>query len=179
MYPVVRVIKELITNRKAPKLHPLDTHVSYHRCWPQDIDTYFEMNNGRILTIFDLGRTGLAARVGLLDVLKQNRWGLTMAGVSVRYRKRIRPFAKFRIVSKTAGWDHRFVYIDQSIWIGDECATQAMYRSAITSANGIVPPDQVFAALGHEGSSPQLPEWIKNWIDADATRPWPPTDSGT
>ena len=179
MYPVVRVIKELIINKRRPKLHPLDTHVSYHRCWPQDIDTYLEMNNGRILTIMDLGRTGLAQRVGLIDLLKRKRWGLTMAGVSVRYRKRIRPFAKFRVISKTAGWDHRFVYIDQSIWIGDECATQAMYRSALTSKDGIVPPDLAFAALGHEGVSPKLPDWIKNWIDADATRPWPPTDAST
>ncbi|KJZ21103.1 acyl-CoA thioesterase [Loktanella sp. S4079] len=178
MYPVVRIIKELLINRKAPKLHPLEAHVSHHRCWPQDIDTYFEMNNGRILTIFDIGRTGLATRVGLLNVLKEKRWGLTMAGVSVRYRRRIRPFKKFRIVSKTAGWDHRFVYLDQSIWIGDECCAQAMYRSAVTSKDGIVPPQQAFEALGYEGPSPELPDWIKNWIDADATRPWPPADSG-
>ncbi|MFY9205810.1 MAG: acyl-CoA thioesterase, partial [Yoonia sp.] len=110
MYPFVRLIKELIVHRTAPALDILDTHVSHHRCWPQDIDNYLEMNNGRILTVLDLGRTGLAMRTGLLRVLRAQKWGLTMAGVSVRYRKRITPFVKFKIVSRAIGWDDRFFY---------------------------------------------------------------------
>ena len=178
MYPLIRLAKEYVLHRKAGELDPMATHVSHHRCWPQDIDLFMEMNNGRILTILDLGRTTLAHRVGLLRALRQNRWGLTMAGVSVRYRKRIRPFVKFRTVSKAVGWDHRFMYLDQSIWIGNECAVQALYRSAVTDKNGIVPPQRVFEAMGHTGDSPTLPDWVQGWIDADATRPWPPMDDG-
>ncbi|WP_342077382.1 acyl-CoA thioesterase [Yoonia sp. SS1-5] len=178
MYPLVRLAKEYILARQKGPLPPLGTHVSHHRCWPQDIDLFMEMNNGRILTILDLGRTTLAHRVGLLRALQRNKWGLTMAGVSVRYRKRIRPFVKFRVVSKPVGWDHRFMYLDQSIWIGDECAVQALYRSAATDKNGIVAPDRLFAAMGFTETQPALPDWVKAWIDADATRPWPPTDNG-
>ncbi|MEJ6404855.1 acyl-CoA thioesterase [Yoonia sp. 2307UL14-13] len=178
MYPLVRLAKEYLIARGAPPLDPLGTHVSHHRCWPQDIDLFMEMNNGRILTILDLGRTTLAYRVGLLRTLQKQRWGLTMAGVSVRYRKRIRPFVKFRTVSKAVGWDHRFAYLDQSIWIDDECAVQALYRSAVTDKNGLVTPDRLFAVMGHEGVSPDLPPWVQSWIDADATRPWPPIDNG-
>ncbi len=179
MYPIIRLIKEYVVHRKAGDLPPLGTHISHHRCWPQDIDVFIEMNNGRILTILDLGRTTLARRVGLLQALRQNKWGLTMAGVSVRYRRRIRPFVKFRTVSKAVGWDHRFFYLDQSIWIGEHCAAQALYRAAVTDANGIVPPERIFAAMGFEGEAPTLPDWVQNWIDAEATRPWPPQDDGT
>ena len=56
MYPLIRLAKEYLIARKAPPLTPLGTHVSYHRCWPLDIDLYMAMNNGRILTILDLGR---------------------------------------------------------------------------------------------------------------------------
>ncbi|WP_296426999.1 acyl-CoA thioesterase [Yoonia sp.] len=179
MYPLVRLAKEYVIHRNADDLPALGTHVSHHRCWPQDIDLFMEMNNGRILTILDLGRTTLARRVGLLRTLRQNKWGLTMAGVSVRYRKRIRPFVKFRTVSKTVGWDQRFFYLDQSIWIGETCAAQALYRSAVTDKNGIVRPDRVLAASGYVGETPTLPDWITHWIDAEATRPWPPVDDGT
>jgi len=92
MYPLVRLAKEYFMARKSGPLHAMDTHVSHHRCWPQDLDLFMEMNNGRILTILDLGRTSLAHRAGLLATLRKQRWGLTMAGVSVRYRKRISPF---------------------------------------------------------------------------------------
>ncbi|MEJ8562660.1 acyl-CoA thioesterase [Yoonia sp. GPGPB17] len=179
MYPMVRLVKEVVKARRMPPLHVLGTHVSHHRCWPQDIDYFFEMNNGRILTILDLGRTGLAQRVGLLRALRENGWGLTIAGSSVRYRKRIRPFVKFRTVSKAVGWSHRFFYLEQTIWIGEECAVQALYRSAVTDRNGIVDPGRVFAAVGMDQPSPDKPAWVQAWIDADNTRPWPPEDDGT
>lgn len=178
MYPIIRQIKEFIVHRNAPDLDPLGTHVSHHRCWPQDIDIFLEMNNGRILTILDLGRTVLAKRTGLLRVLRETKWGLTMAGVSVRYRRRIRPFVKFRVVSRAVGWDDRFFYLEQSIWIGENCAVQALYRSAVTDGKGIVSPQRVRDHAGFEGASPPFPEWIENWIQAEATRPWPPQVNG-
>lgn len=174
MYPVIRMGKEFFVHRNAPDLPVLGTHVSTHRCWPQDIDVFIEMNNGRILTILDLGRTILAKRVGLLRTLKDNGWGMTMAGVSVRYRRRIKPFVKFQMLSRCVGWDDRFFYLDQSIWIGEECAAQALYRSAITDKNGIVKPDRVFAAAGYDDDRPPLPDWVQNWVDAETTRVWPP-----
>ena len=141
-------------------------------------DNYIEMNNGRILTILDLGRTGLAQRVGILSALARNRWGLTVAGNSVMYRKRIRPFVKFRVVSKCVGWDDKFMYLEQSLWIGADCAVQALFRTAVTDKNGIVRPEGLMADMGLTTPSPELPDWVKNWIDADKTRPWPPTDNG-
>jgi acyl-CoA thioesterase FadM len=174
MYPFIRMAKEFIVHRNADDLDTLGVHVSHHRCWPHDLDGFLEMNNGRILTILDLGRFVLARRVGLLAALKANKWGLTMAGVSVRYRKRIRPFTKFKVVSRSVGWDDKFFYLDQSIWVGDECAVQALYRSAITDNDGIVRPRRLFDHVGYEGDKPPLPAWVQGWIDADATRPWPP-----
>jgi acyl-CoA thioesterase FadM len=174
MYPFIRMIKEFVVHRNAGDLPPLGVHVSHHRCWPHDLDGFLEMNNGRILTILDLGRFVLARRSGLLTALRANKWGLTMAGVSVRYRKRIRLFTKFRVVSRAVGWDDKFFYLDQSIWVGDACAAQALYRSAITDHDGIVKPRRLFDYTGYEGPRPVLPEWVQNWIDADATRPWPP-----
>ena len=174
MYPVIRLAKEFVLHHGAPDLPVLGTHVSHHRCWPQDIDIFMEMNNGRILTILDLGRTVLARRVGLLRALRSEGWGMTMAGVSVRYRRRIRPFVRFRTVSRAVGWDDKFFYLDQSIWIGEECAAQALYRAAVTDAKGIVRPGRVFRAAGFEGERPDLPDWVQGWIDAEAHRPWPP-----
>lgn len=175
MYPVMRMIKELIKFRNAPALPLTGTHVSSHRCWPSDIDLWMELNNGRTLTLFDLGRIPLASRIGVVDVLRKNKWSMTMAGASVRYRRRIRTFEKIEMRSRAAFWDDRFVYLEQSMWKQNgECANHALYRAAITDRNGIVSPTRVMEALGNAEPSPDAPEWIKSWIEAEAIRPWPP-----
>ena len=175
MYPVIRMIKQMILHRNDPPLPPLGTHVSHHRCWPWDIDLWMELNNGRTLTLLDLGRIPLAYRIGLIAVLRKKRWSMTMAGVSVRYRRRIRTFEKFETRSRAIYWDDRFIYLEQTMWKQDgECANHALYRSAITNRGGIVPTKEVLAAMGHENLRPVAPEWVQKWIDAEAIRPWPP-----
>ncbi len=174
MYPFFRMAKELWKFRNAPQLPLLGTHVSTHRCWPWDLDPWVELNNGRTLTIYDLGRIPLGIRTGLKAVLQSNRWGLTVAGNTVRYRRRIRAFDVVTMHSRCVGWDHRFLYLEQSMWKGDDCTSHMILRSAITSADGIIAPERVLAALGQPTESPPLPAFVQAWITAEATRPWPP-----
>ncbi|MFZ1662651.1 MAG: thioeseterase, partial [Paracoccaceae bacterium] len=77
MYPFVRMVKEGWKFRTASALGLTDTHVSHHICWPWDLDMWVELNNGRTLTLYDLGRIPMAVRTGLIDVLRGNRWGIT------------------------------------------------------------------------------------------------------
>jgi len=60
------------------------------------------------------------------------------------------------------------------MWRKGECTSHMLLRSAFTDRNGIVPSARVIAALGHDGPSPALPDWVNAWIGADADRPWPP-----
>lgn len=174
MYPFVRLMKELVVHSRAESL-PFDgTHVSYHVCWPWDLDFWQELNNGRTLTLFDLGRIPLGRRTGLIKALRANGWGLTVAGVSVRYRKRIKVFERVEMRSRAIGWDERFFYIEQSMWKRGEATTHGLYRTAVTSRDGIVPPPRVAEAMGLDPTSPPLPDWVRHWIAAEHERPWPP-----
>ena len=175
MYPFLRMIKSMWVARTLPPLEMGEVHVSYHRCWPWDIDMWMELNNGRTLTLYDLGRIPLAQRSGLIGMLAKNRWGLTMAGAVIRYRRRVRTFEKVEMRSRAVCWDDRFIYLEQSMWKKDgECASHIVYRAAVTDKNGIVPTSRVVEALGITGETPAMPEWIANWIKAENTRPWPP-----
>jgi hypothetical protein len=80
------------------------------------------------------------------------------------------------MVSKCIGWDDKFIYLDQSIWIGQDCAVQILYRSAATDRSGIVKPERLLAEMGMSDRQPGLPDWVQGWIDADRARPWPPVD---
>ncbi len=174
MYPIIRFVKELVKFRKAPPLKVTDAHVSTHICWPWDLDPWIELNNGRTLTLYDLGRIPMAARTGMVQTLRKKGWGITVAGNSVRYRKRIRMFDRFTMVSRGLGWDDRFIYMEQSIWRNGACCNQMLLRSALTGPEGIVPPAELVKALGSTAESPPLPDWVQAWIAADALRPWPP-----
>ena len=177
MYPYIRMVKELWTFRHAPKLSILEPHISTHRVWPVDLDPWRELNNGRTLTLFDLGRIPMSLRMGFKDVAKAHGWGITVAGNSTRYRRRVTLFTKLTQISRVVGWDARFTYIEQSFWRGDECTAHMLLRSAFISKAGIVPPSTVLAALGQAQDSPVLPDWIAQWIAADGARPWPPLKS--
>ena len=174
MYPFVRMVKEGWKFRKASALSLTDTHVSHHICWPWDLDMWVELNNGRTLTLYDLGRIPMAVRTGLIDVLRGNRWGITVAGNTVRYRRRVRAFDRIEMRSRCIGWDDKFIYMEQGMWVRGECTSHMVLRSAVTGTKGIVPPHEVLAAAGKPIESPDLPEWVKAWIAADALRPWPP-----
>ena len=175
MYPVFRMVWQVIKHRNAPPLPLTGTHISRHTCMPWDIDVWMELNNGQTLTLLDLGRIPLAKRTGLVAVLRKNRWSLTMAGVSVRYRRRVRMFETIEMRSRAVWWDDKFVYLEQSMWKKNgECANHALYRSAVTGRRGIIPPAEVMSEMGLTEDAPTAPSWVLAWIKADAERPWPP-----
>lgn len=174
MYPYLRMMKELFKASRAPALGIFDTHVSHHRCWPWDLDPWMELNNGRTLTLYDLGRLPLGHRTGLDRVLMARKWGLTVAGSSVRYRRRVTVFTCLEMRTRCIGWDARFLYMEQSMWKAEECTSHVLIRSAIVSKAGMLPPSDLAVALGAAPDSPALPDWVTAWIAADATRPWPP-----
>lgn len=174
MYPFLRFATEMLISTRAPRLGILDPHVSTHRCWPWDLDPWIELNNGRTLTLYDLGRVPMVVRNGTIGIIRKQGWGLTVAGNTVRYRRRIRAFDRFTMVSNNLGWDARFFYMQQSIWRKGECCNHMLLRAAITSANGIVAPAHLLEVAGLAMESPALPDWVTAWIEAEATRPWPP-----
>jgi acyl-CoA thioesterase FadM len=174
MYPLLRFAAEFVRVGWLPKLTPGDVHVSHHRVWPWDIDPWMELNHGRMLTLYDLGRVPMAKRMGFLQTLRDNGWGLTVAGVSVRYRRRITTFSKIEMRSAAIGRDERFIYMLQTMWQKGEAASSALYRVAVFTKDGIVPTDKVAKALGHPDWKPDLPGWVTDWIKADGGRTWPP-----
>lgn len=180
MFPFVRLAKDMIVASRQPAIGMTDLHVSQHMVWPWDLDMYAELNNGRTLTLYDLGRLGLGLRAGLVNTLRARRWNMTMAGSSARYRRRLRAFERFEMRSRAVCWDDKFVYLEQSMWKSNgECASHVLYRAAVTNTDGIVPPETVIAAMGQTAVSPEPPKWIAAWISAEAMRPWPPMQDET
>lgn len=174
MYPAIRFTLEMLRARRMPPLAIGETHVTPIRCLPWDIDFQLEMNNGRILTLFDIGRVPMFARLGVLEEMKRRKWFGTIAGSSVRYRRRITLWQKLELRSRVIGADERFTYIEQGLWRDGECCAHAVLRAAITTGRGIIPSSEVIAALGFAPEDMALPAWVQAWDSAETERPWPP-----
>ncbi len=176
MFPFVRIAKDTYLASRMPRFEQLtDTHVSHHICWPHDLDFWLELNNGRALSIYDIGRTAMAQRAGLIKVLKRKRWGMTMAGSNTRFRRRIHGFERFEMRSRGICWDDKFFYLEQSMWKRNgECASHVLFRAAVTDKNGLIPPQKVMIEIGPDVPSPPMPDWVAEWCKAESDRPWPP-----
>ncbi|MGB1255268.1 MAG: acyl-CoA thioesterase [Thiolinea sp.] len=174
MYPVIRLIGSAVRAHFAPETGIDEASEMSFICRPWDIDMFFEMNNGRILTLYDLGRFDLAIRGGLMSVLRKKKWGLVVAGASVRYRRRVRMFDKVTMRSKLAGFDERWVYILQSMWVRGQPTSSILLRTAVTRKGSTVPVSEILAEFNRPDWRMEPDGWIKDWIASEVVREWPP-----
>lgn len=178
MYPFFRfgktIVDALVSEKKGDSLDLTDVSEIEFRSSLTDMDNFFEMNNGRVFTLYDLGRTDLAVRTGLGNLLLKKRWGLVVAGSSIQYRKRIRVFEKVTMKTRVVAIDERWVYLEQSMWIKGQPASSALLRTGVTSKGKVLHTDTVLDAMGKTGFKMPPSEWVTAWAEADKLRPWPP-----
>ena len=144
--------------------------------WPWDCDIFFEVNNGRHLTLFDLGRFDYGQRTGLMPVLKEKRWGLVVAGSTIRYRRRLTPFQRYTLHTCLVARDEKWFYFVQSTERKRTVCSSALVRTGVTSKGKVIPTQDVADALNHPDWYGDMPEWVRAWAEADAMRPWPPLE---
>jgi acyl-CoA thioesterase FadM len=172
VYPYLRLIRVLACANFKKKLHFDETSNIRLRVWPNDIDIYPEMNNGRHWTLMDLGRYDLAFRSGMIGVAMKNKWRFVVAGGSIRLRRRLPPFSRFILTSRLAGRDERwFYFVQETIRKGRVCS-QAVIRAGIRDDKGLISAEKVVEKF-NKSEKPylEMPEWVKEWIKAEIKRP--------
>ena len=178
MYPFLRysatIVKAALQVKKGHTLSFDDVSEMSFRCRLTDIDNFFEMNNGRVLTLNDMGRMDFAVRTGLVSQLIKQRWGLVVAGSTIQYRKRIRVFDKVTIKTHVVGLDTRWIYIEQSMWVKGKPCSSALLRTGVTESGKVIEPKRVMVALGIADWVKPPEPWVQDWIEGDKEHRWPP-----
>ena len=178
MYPYLRYTKSMIdaaiANKQGKSLSFTQTSQVSVRCSLTDLDPMFEMNNGRVLTVYDIGRTDFIIRTGLGKQLLKQRWGMVVAGSTIQYRKRIRWFDKVTIKTQLVGLDERWIYLEQSMWVKGKPCSSVLLRTGVTEGGKVIELARVLDALG-ESDLAMLPEpWVQEWIKGNKDHRWPP-----
>ena len=76
---------------RRPKLSIWDTATTPFRVVPTDLDVLGHMNNGKYLTLMDLGRLDLMLRSGLWRECVRRGWYPVVAGQTVTYQRSLKP----------------------------------------------------------------------------------------
>src|SRR3954469_20908042 len=112
---ILRLIKVLVAALFGQRLDILDSSALTFRVWPNDLDIYLHMNNGRYLTVMDLGRTDLLIRWGLGGVMLgglggfrlKRRWMPVVGAATIQFRRSLSPFQRFRLHTRVLCWDEK------------------------------------------------------------------------
>lgn len=164
---LIRLILVLLRARRGPRLGPLDESVIHSRVLPTDLDLNFHLNNGRYLTLMDLGRVDLLMRMGMVGELRRRRWNPVIASLTVRYRRSLGLWERFSIHTRLVCWDDRWFYAEQRFVRGGEEMARAIVKAAFIGPQGRVPPQQLVDASPWALHSPPMPEGVRMWVEAE------------
>ena len=124
---------------------------------PNDLDLNLHMNNGRYLTLLDLGRIEMMIRLGLGPVVRKNRWNPVVASQKIAFLRALSPFQQFTIRTRIPGWDDKWLYFHQTFEIGGDIYADAVIKTIFLSPKGRVPSEDLIRAIGADPASPPLP----------------------
>ena len=151
----LRLVWMLLGAWRKTKLTPFETGILKSIVLPNDLDANMHMNNGRYLTIMDLGRIEWLIRVGLLPVLRKNKWAPVVGSQKIAFLKPLRPFQQFELHTRLLGWDEKWFYFHQTFHAKGELCANATIKGLFLSQKGRVTPMELARGLGDNRSRPR------------------------
>lgn len=164
-----RLLRVLLTGFFKKRLELLDSSRLGFRVCVHDLDIYAHMNNGRYLTLMDLGRIDLILRSPLKAAVKNNRWNPLVASILMRYRRSLKLFDPLILSTRVVCWDEKWFYIEQKFEKNGELMAAGLVKGLFAGPEGVIPTARVLEAAGTPAESPPMPPKIRQWIDADKT----------
>lgn len=95
------------------RIHILDTTTVTGLCLTNDIDTLlYHMNNARYVREIDFARVDFYERTVLYRTICSKGGSVVQGATTIRYRRFIRPFTRFRISSRIVYWDNQSIFME-------------------------------------------------------------------
>lgn len=170
-----RLILYVLTLCWRPRLAlPQAASVLDFRVWPTDLDTSLHMNNGRYLTIMDLGRLDLMVRSGLWRAVLRHRWTPIANAVHIRFRRELGPLQRFTLRTELHSWTSSIVVMEQRFVFAagprtGEIAASALFVGGLYDrrAKAFVPIERLMIELGVEAESPEPSAEVRAFLAAN------------
>lgn len=173
----LRLFWTILVSKYKSKISILDEFTSNHIAWPNDLDLFGHINNGRYFTITDYVRIGCLIRAGIWKNLRRRKIFPLMAGETAQFRRPLRLFQKYQIKTRTVGWDERFLYVEHRFVTQKGVHAVLLVKVVFVSSDKSQPsPAEILKSVQDE-PIPQvnISEFISNW-NASSDSHWSKTE---
>lgn len=147
--------------------NPLDVTRLKLRVLFNDLDLNCHMNNGRYLTIMDLGRFHLTYLNGILGKSIKKGWLPVLGSAKIHYLKPLNCFDQYILESKVIYWDDKWIYLEQSFIKKKQLCATAIVKALFTSKHGKIPSDKIMALLDKPVQKPSIPIHLERHLAAE------------
>ncbi len=139
-----------------------------------DLDINLHMNNGRYLTIMDIGRFDLIMRMGLAREARSHGWMPILSAAKVRFRRELRLFQSYTLEIRIVWWARTHFVMEHRLVIASgkgkgQLATVALMLGGLyeLANRRFVPVDELMRVLAVEATSPPATPEIEAFLAAE------------
>src|SRR5262245_27939437 len=160
MFPWLRLFAVGLSLIGKSKVDLLATTRVRLRVWPNDLDFNLHVNNGRYLTLANIGRAHWFGRTGALGLFRKHKAFPVIGGAIAKFRHDLKVFQTFEIHTRLIGWGSKWAFFEQRFVRKDRVLGVVAVRAVARAQGGSIDPQVLIAELGHSAPSPELPEWV-------------------
>lgn len=153
-----RLLIILFSSRWRTVMQPLDTSIITLRVLPNDLDLNRHMNNGRFLTIMDLGRLDLLKRTGTLNLALKNKWMPIVGTAKIDFQRPLKLWQRYELHSRICGWDEKWIYLEQTFYSNEKVIAEGRIKGLLRGRKGNIIPQDIVDNLAPGIASPLLNE---------------------
>jgi len=165
VHPYLRFAAAMARAARAPRIGALDEARIALRVLPQDVEVR-RMNNGRYLTLMDIGRFDLSVRAGFTRAIFERRWQPLVRSVTIDFRRSLSLGDRFELATRIVSFDAKYFFIEQRFVRDEVDVAIAWVKAVMRERDASCPPAEVLAAIGHRRPSPSMPHAMRLWAES-------------
>ena len=161
-----RTLYVLLTWRLRGVVGLFDVSRIWLRVMPAEIDFNLHMNNGRYFSAADIGRLDWGLRSNLWRKAFRHGWRAVAGDSNARFSTSLQPLQRYALDSRLLGWNEKWFFCEHRFVREERVCATVLVRYLFISRRGKVPPAKVLEMCGYDPVSPQLPDWVLRWHEA-------------
>jgi acyl-CoA thioesterase FadM len=130
---------------------------------PTDLDFNMHVNNGRYLTMADVGRIDHILRTGTARAAFKLRAKPIVGDAIAKFRRDLKPFQRFVIETRACGWDEKWTYVEHRFVRHGRVLGVVAIRGLFLAPDGAIAPARLAEHLENGAPSSEVPAWIAAW----------------